>query len=93
MLALIARLILFMIAVSAIRSAVNFVQKLWHGGQQPRTMARRPNPSAPQSARATVLQQDPVCGAYVAVDNSLKRIVSGRVVHFCSPECRSRYLA
>ncbi len=48
-------------------------------------MARRPNPSAPQSARATVLQQDPVCGTYVAVDNSLKRIVSGRVVHFCSP--------
>jgi YHS domain-containing protein len=36
------------------------------------------------------LQQDPVCGAYVAVDSSLKRVVNGRVLHFCSPECRDK---
>ncbi len=85
-----ARLILFMIAVSAIRAAVNFVQRLLSGGQgQRRTMARN---SSPQSV-ATVLQQDPVCGTYVAVDSSLKKIVSGRVIHFCSSECRERYVA
>jgi YHS domain-containing protein len=38
-----------------------------------------------------MLQQDPVCGTYVAVDSSLKKIVGGRVIHFCSAECRDRY--
>jgi len=32
-----------------------------------------------------------VCGTYVAPDASLKRIVNGRVLHFCSPECRDKY--
>jgi YHS domain-containing protein len=47
----------------------------------------------PRPAAATTLQQDPVCGAYVAVDSSLKRAVNGRVLHFCSPECRDKYSA
>jgi len=87
-----ARLILFLIAISMIRSAVGYVQRLWQGIQPP---------SSPRTVReataqnggvtSTVLQQDPVCGTYVGVDTSLKRIVGGRVLHFCSPECRDRY--
>ena len=38
-----------------------------------------------------MLQQDPVCGTYVAVDVSLKRVVNGKVIHFCSAECRDKY--
>jgi YHS domain-containing protein len=38
-----------------------------------------------------MLQQDPVCGTYVAIDSSLKRVVNDRVLHFCSPECRDKY--
>jgi YHS domain-containing protein len=80
-----------MIAVSAIRYAVSFVQRFLSGAQrQPRTVAR---PSNPRQGAATVLQRDPVCGTYVAVDSSLKKIVSGRVIHFCSSECRERYVA
>ena len=86
------RLIMFMIAVSiaisVVRSAVSFVQKLWGGVQQPRSVRHA---STAGAGSATMLQQDPVCGTYVAVDNSLKRIVSGRVMHFCSAECRDRY--
>jgi YHS domain-containing protein len=85
-----ARLLIFLIAISVIRSAVGFVQRLWHDmQQQPRSV---PRPASPvNSGTATMLQQDPVCGTYVAVDNSLKRIVGGRVIHFCSAECRDRY--
>jgi YHS domain-containing protein len=89
MFSFLARLIVFVIAVSAIRSAVNFVQRLWAGAQQqPRAV---PRPPGADSGMATMLQQDPVCGTYVAVDSSLKRIVGGRVIHFCSAECRDRY--
>jgi len=84
-----ARLIMLVIAISVIRSAVNYVQKLWAGAQQqPRAV---PRASGANSGSATVLQQDPVCGTYVAVDSSLKRIVGGRVMHFCSSDCRDRF--
>ena len=88
----IAELIMFVIAVSAIRSVVNFVQRILGGFSSPRPVARPvTRPMQTQAGPATVLQMDPVCGTYVAVDSSLKRIVSGRVIHFCSPECRDRY--
>jgi len=87
MFAFVARLILFLIAISVIRSVVGYVQRLFGAARQAQPMPR------PQNAAggATVLQQDPVCGTYVAVDSSLKRIVDGRVIHFCSAECRDRY--
>jgi len=83
-------LITLVIAISVIRSVVNFIQRLWGGTQQLRqTQAARPPLNT--SGAATMLQQDPVCGTYVAVDSSLKKIVGGRVIHFCSAECRDRY--
>lgn len=88
MFAFIERLILFMIAISAIRSVVRFVQGMgFRSGTQSRPRANY-SAGAPS---ATMLQQDPVCGTYVAIDSSLKRIMDGKVVHFCSPECRDKY--
>lgn len=85
----IERLILFLIAISVIRSVLRAVQGLMGGRLSTRT---RVDHSAGGGA-ATMLQQDPVCGTYVAIDASLKRIVNGKVVHFCSPECRDKYRA
>ncbi len=83
------RLILFLIAISAIKSVVNYGRRLWHGIQPARTVVRnRPGPPP-----ATVLQMDPVCGTYVAVDSSFKKIAAGKVYHFCSAECRNRFAA
>ena len=95
MFAFLVRLILFTIAISAIRSFVVYLQRLWTGGAQRRTFTR-PRSQAGQSAGqpgATMLQQDPVCGTYVAIDTSLKRVVGGRVYHFCSDACRDRFVA
>jgi YHS domain-containing protein len=88
MFAFVVRLILFLIAISVIRSAVGYVQRLFSAARQPQPM---PRAQTSAGGGATVLQQDPVCGTYVAVDSSLKRIVNGRVIHFCSAECRDRY--
>jgi YHS domain-containing protein len=82
-------LIALVIAISVIRSVVNFIQRLW-SGSQPQRAVPRPSVNA-SGAVTTMLQQDPVCGTYVAVDSSLKKIVGGRVIHFCSAECRDRY--
>jgi YHS domain-containing protein len=86
-----ARLILFLIAISVIRAVVSFVQRAVNG-VRPRTSVRgAAGMSGAHGNAATMLQQDPVCGTYVAVDSSLKRVVNGRVLHFCSAECRDRY--
>jgi YHS domain-containing protein len=89
MFSFLARLILFAIAISVIRSVVSFVQRAFSGSRsasQPPPVVRGNTGTA-----TTMLQQDPVCGTYVAVDSSLKRVVNGRVLHFCSAECRDKY--
>ena len=92
MLVFIARLVAFMIVISVIRSAVEYIKRLWHGSASQRPSFTPPN-RGQQSEASTVLKQDPVCGTYVAVDTSLKKIISGKVYHFCSEECRGRFTA
>jgi len=41
---------------------------------------------------ATPLQRDPWCGMYVSPEISLKLGLAGGTQHFCSAECRARYL-
>lgn len=83
-----ARLILFLIAISVIRAVISYVQRAVTGVRPPTSVR---SSGAKPGTPATMLQQDPVCGTYVAVDSSLKRVVNGRVLHFCSPECRDKY--
>jgi YHS domain-containing protein len=89
MFSFLARLILFAIAISVIRSVVSFVQRAFSGSRTPPPVVRGTGGTA--GTATTMLQQDPVCGTYVAVDSSLKRVVNGRVLHFCSAECRDKY--
>lgn len=93
LLSLIERLILMLIAVSVIRSVVRFLQGIT--GRFGTHISPRMNYSAragsQPASQATMLQQDPVCGTYVAIDASLKKVVNGKVLHFCSDDCRNRY--
>lgn len=36
--------------------------------------------------------KDPVCGSYVALDNSVRLNDGDKIVHFCSYECRDKYV-
>jgi YHS domain-containing protein len=88
MFSFVIRLFLFVIAISAIKSVVNYGRRLWYGIQPGRPLSRSNRRGPPAS---TVLQMDPVCGTYVAVDSSFKKIAAGKVYHFCSVECRNRF--
>lgn len=86
------RLVLFLIAISVIRSVLRFIQGLGiRMRMQTRTRVNRSAAGSSDAPGATMLRQDPVCGTYVAIDASLKRIVNGQVVHFCSAECRDKF--
>jgi len=45
----------------------------------------------PTASLGGELKKDPVCGTYVSAGASLTRTVNGRVIHFCSRECRDKY--
>jgi YHS domain-containing protein len=54
--------------------------------------AKRPAPTSvpPQTTRH--LFRDPVCGTYVASEISRTYEHAGQVFHFCSAECRARFV-
>ena len=47
----------------------------------------RPTDSAP-----VVLRRDPCCGTYVSAEIAFSVEQAGQIEHFCSAECRDRYL-
>ena len=58
-------------------------------------LSNRRAPSAPRQTpipSGGELKKDPVCGTYVSVAGSFTRNINGQVVHFCSKECRDRYV-
>ena len=94
MFVLLARVIMIIIAISALRSVIAWVLKLFASAAAPASGTRAETRTPPQpAAAATVLEQDPVCGTYVSVDSSLKKIVKGTVYHFCSDKCKDQFTA
>lgn len=54
--------------------------------------SRPASASRDESARAAIpLHRDPICGTYVSPEVSFPLEQEGKVLHFCSAECRSRY--
>jgi uncharacterized protein len=53
--------------------------------------APQPMPGRPPVQTGGDLMRDPVCGTYVSTAVSVTRTVKGRVLHFCSPECRDKF--
>jgi len=56
------------------------------------------NSSHPPDAANSVpvtgeLKKDPSCGTYISTTTSIKEKVGGQTVHFCSKECRDKYVA
>ena len=55
---------------------------------QPDTAAK---PGGASTATGGELKRDPVCGTFVATSTSMRKIVEGETLYFCSPECRDKY--
>jgi len=85
------RIIFLVLAISAALRIVNTLARFFTNlGTAKAPPAAKPQYDPPST---TVLQQDPVCGTYISAGASLKRIVNGKVLHFCSEECRDKYPA
>jgi len=54
--------------------------------------SRRSTPQPPPVASGGELKRDPVCGTYVSAGTSVNRTIDGKVVYFCSNECREKYV-
>jgi hypothetical protein len=83
-------LIGLLIFFSVVRTVITWAVRLFTASLQ--TASEQP-PATSGGAIQSLgeLQKDPVCGTFVPIASSLKRVVSGHAVYFCSPECRDRY--
>jgi YHS domain-containing protein len=93
MFAYLVRLLLFFVAISVIRSVVQGVVRAYRGGSSGSASQRPSGGPSTSPDGSTLLHQDPVCGTYVAASSSLRKIIKGKVYHFCSEECRDRFSA
>ncbi len=87
-------LLLTVFVITVLKSIVGIVFKgfsevMKSGSPTPDTAPRTPS-QVPLSGE---LKKDPVCGTYIAAATSIKEKVGGQTLHFCSPECRDKYVA
>ncbi|MBK9168607.1 MAG: YHS domain-containing protein [Bryobacterales bacterium] len=86
------RLLLVVLAIALLRYAFVAIAKAMSGRRDPEEpAARRRAPK--QEVPGGELQRDPVCGTYVAPSSSVKLEIEGTIRHFCSPQCRDKFLA
>ncbi len=89
---LLARLIVFLVIISVIRRVVKIAISFWAGLSEPKVRPSDFQNTPPSGGPNHMsLVQDPVCGTYVATETSLKKIVKGKVLHFCSEACKDKY--
>lgn len=84
-------LFLAVILISVLRSVIGVVGKAVSAFLD--TSPSAPGSSGSEPRKAGELKRDPVCGTYVSTAASVKRTISGQVVHFCSAACSDKYHA
>jgi YHS domain-containing protein len=87
-------LFLTFVVLTVVKSIVVIVLKGFADAMKPGSAA----PGAPPRTAAQVplsgeLKKDPVCGTYIAAASSVKQTFAGETVHFCSQDCRDKYVA
>lgn len=91
-------LLLTVVVLTVLKSIVGIVLRGVSEAMKPGSAApgaphpsnQRPSNQVPLTGE---LKKDPVCGTYVAATSSVKEKVAGQTIHFCSQECRDKYLA
>lgn len=91
---IIFELILTVVVITVLRSIIGIVMRgfgeaMRSGSTMPGAGPRRAN----QVPLTGELKKDPVCGTYIATATSIKEKVGGQTFHFCSTECRDKYVA
>ncbi len=86
-------LLLTVVVITVLKGIVGIVLKGF-------SEVMRPGPGMPGAPRPSnqvpltgELKKDPACGTYIAAATSIKETVGGQTFHFCSQECRDKYVA
>ncbi|HTR36332.1 MAG TPA: hypothetical protein VMH80_10540 [Bryobacteraceae bacterium] len=86
-------LLLTAIVILFLRAVIGIVLKgFGQAMRAPNQQQGGPNP-VNESSRTRELKKDPVCGTYIASDTSITETVGGQTFHFCSRQCRDKYVA
>jgi YHS domain-containing protein len=87
----IARLLRFLFWVVVLSWTMSLLRRLVNRMQASSPGEKR-DIDLPSDAFSQKLVRDPVCGMHIAARLTLTVKHSGEPVHFCSPECRDKYL-
>jgi YHS domain-containing protein len=86
-------LLLTVVIITVLKSIVGLVLKGVAEAMKPSSTAPGPPRSSNQIPLTGELKKDPVCGTYIAAATSIQEKVGGQTFHFCSRECRDKYVA
>ena len=88
---ILTRILRFLFWLVVLSWGVSLLRRLFGRGSREGSPAGRgqPVPEAPGGKR---LVRDPVCGMHVAEELAISAKTGNGLVHFCSAECRDRYL-
>jgi YHS domain-containing protein len=81
-------LFLAVIVISVLRSILGALGKAVSGFLGAGTPRQAPSGEPRLTGE---LKRDPVCGTYVSAATSVKRIINGKPVYFCSASCSDKY--
>lgn len=87
----IARLLRFLFWVVVLTWVMSLLRRLVNRMQAGGSREKR-DIDLPSDAFSQKLVRDPVCGMHIAPTLALTVKQGGETVHFCSPECRDKYL-
>lgn len=84
----IVRILRYLLWLLVLSWVVWLLKRMWTGGRGKSAAPPRREPE--QAAKALV--RDPWCGTHVAPEIAVRLEEGGQVQHFCSAECRERYM-
>jgi YHS domain-containing protein len=74
-----------LVAGALTRGVADLFREESAGGKAPTGAGRPPSPGG------GALKRDPVCGTYIPAESSVRKVVAGETLYFCSTECRDKY--
>ncbi|HYL39126.1 MAG TPA: hypothetical protein VEV17_24625 [Bryobacteraceae bacterium] len=84
-------LLITVLLISVLRSVMRIIFKGFGEMLNPgANQQKEPDNRVPLTGE---LKKDPTCGTYISAATSIKETVGGQTFHFCSKECRDKYVA
>jgi YHS domain-containing protein len=85
-------LLMTMVVIFFVRAVLRTIFKGFGDMMRPAPQPNQPNLDS-HVPMGGELKKDPSCGTYISTATSIKENVGGETIHFCSKECRDKYVA